>query len=238
MSSGRRTYRGRRRRPRRPLLRPRPGAKRGRRCPARGERRSRRRRFFRAAGRLSPQWGPNTVRPTPELWTLVEELGLSAQALLADPRMPRFVDWGGRLHPVPMSPGSMATTRLLSPGGKLRVLREPFVRSRGAPDESLRDFVVRRLGREVAERFVEPVVSGIFAGDSTRLDAAQAFPALARLERDHGSILWGAIASRRKTAAQRAKAPRGLLSFPDGLTDPSPARWHPRSATDSRPGRA
>lgn len=155
------------------------------------------------------------MRPTPDLWTLLQELGLSSQALLADPRMPRFVDWGGRLHPVPMSPGAMAATRLLSLGGKLRLLREPFVRSRGAPDESLRDFVVRRLGREVAERFFEPVVSGIFAGDPARLEAAQAFPALARLEKEHGSILWGAIASRGKTTAPRP--PRGLLSFSDGL---------------------
>lgn len=129
--------------------------------------------------------------------------------------MPRFVDWGGRLHPVPMSAGSLVGTRLLSLGGKLRLLREPFVRSRGAPEESLRDFVVRRLGREIAERFFEPVVSGVFAGDPARLEAAQAFPALARLEREHGSILWGAIASRRKAAAPRP--PRGLLSFPDGL---------------------
>ena len=161
------------------------------------------------------EWGPNTVRPTPELWALIEELGLSSQALLANPRMPRFVDWGGRLHPVPMSPGSLVGTRLLSLRGKLRLLREPFVRSRGAPEESLRDFVVRRLGLEVAERLAVPFVSGVFAGDASRLEAAEAFPALARLEREHGSILWGAIASRRKAAA--SKPPRGLLSFPDGL---------------------
>jgi oxygen-dependent protoporphyrinogen oxidase len=164
------------------------------------------------------EWGPNTVRPTPELWALLQELGLSSLALLASSRMPRFVDWGGRLIPVPMSPGALAGTPLLTLSGKLRLLREPFVRSRGAPEESLRDFVSRRLGPEVAERFVEPFVSGVFAGDSGRLEAAQAFPALSRLERDHGSILWGAIASRRKGAAAAGpRPPRGLLSFPEGL---------------------
>lgn len=161
------------------------------------------------------EWGPNTVRPTPELWTLLEELGLSSQALLANPRMPRFVDWGGRLHPVPISPGSLVRSRLLSLRGKLRLLREPFVRSRGAANESVRDFVARRLGHEIAERLAEPFVSGVFAGDASRLEAAEAFPALSRLEREHGSLLRGAIASRGKAAAPRP--PRGLLSFPDGL---------------------
>ncbi|MFN2386369.1 MAG: protoporphyrinogen oxidase [Thermoanaerobaculia bacterium] len=88
------------------------------------------------------------------------------------------------------------------------------MRSRGAPDESLRDFVARRLGREIAERFFEPVVSGVFAGDPARLEAAHASPALARFEREHGSILRGAIASREKAAMT---PPRGLLSFPEGL---------------------
>ena len=41
--------------------------------------------------------GPNTVRPTPELWRLVEDLGLESEALLADPRLPRSIDFGG-LH--------------------------------------------------------------------------------------------------------------------------------------------
>ncbi|HEX9147893.1 MAG TPA: FAD-dependent oxidoreductase, partial [Thermoanaerobaculia bacterium] len=38
--------------------------------------------------------GPNSVRPTPELWGLVEELGLESEALLANPSMPRFIDFG------------------------------------------------------------------------------------------------------------------------------------------------
>src|SRR6202030_1847710 len=42
--------------------------------------------------------GPNTVRPTPGLWSLVGELGLSGDALLADPKLPRYVSWRGALH--------------------------------------------------------------------------------------------------------------------------------------------
>src|SRR5262249_19637308 len=51
--------------------------------------------------------GPNTVRPTPEIVALVRELGLEGDAVYADARLPRYVDFGGALHAVPMSPGGL-----------------------------------------------------------------------------------------------------------------------------------
>ena len=160
--------------------------------------------------------GPNTVRPTPELWRLVLALGLREQALLADPKLPRYVEWGGKLQALPMSPGALLSTPLLSAGGKLRLLAEPFVGRRGEPEESVRAFFVRRLGSEVADRFIEPFVGGIFAGSSRDLAVSAAFPSLARWDREHGGILRGAFAERGKTPRDRS-IPRGLLSFRDGL---------------------
>src|SRR6266508_383801 len=69
--------------------------------------------------------GPNTVRPTPELWALVGDLGLREEALLADARLPRYVEWKGKLHALPMSSGGLLRTPLLSARGKLRLLPEP-----------------------------------------------------------------------------------------------------------------
>src|SRR5262249_21669788 len=159
--------------------------------------------------------GPNTVRPTAPLWNLVVGLGLEKEALLADPRAPRFVDFAGRLQPLPMSPGSLLSTKLLSAKGKLRLLGEPFVRRGPGGSESVRSFFARRLGSEVAERFVEPFVSGIYAGDAARLSIAECFPRLERWEKEHGSLLLGAIAGR-KTAPPTAPV-RGLLTFRRGL---------------------
>ncbi|HTR01805.1 MAG TPA: protoporphyrinogen oxidase [Thermoanaerobaculia bacterium] len=162
--------------------------------------------------------GPNTVRPTPELWALVQELGLGGEALFADPRAPRYVDFGGELHPLPMSPGAFVRSRLLTAGGKARLLTEPFRRAGGNPDESIRDFVTRRLGPEAADRLVEPFVAGIFAGSASRLSAAAAFPTLVRWEREHRSLLGGALAGRRAPKPGSSPAPpRGLLSFRAGL---------------------
>lgn len=160
--------------------------------------------------------GPNTVRPTPELSSLVDELGLADETLLADARLPRYVDFGGRLHPLPMSPGALLGTKLLSTRGKLRILREPFVRRGDPSKESIRDFFARRLGPEVADRFVEPFVSGIWAGRSDALAAAHAFPALVRAETEFGSLTRGGLAALRRRAPSRAGR-RGLLSFRSGL---------------------
>jgi oxygen-dependent protoporphyrinogen oxidase len=160
--------------------------------------------------------GPNTVRPAAELWQLIDELGLSGEVLLADARAPRYVDFGGVLHPLPMSPGSLVRSKLLTGGGKWRLLSEPFRRPAPRPDESVRDFVTRRLGPEAADRLVEPFVGGIFAGSASRLSASAAFPSLVRWEREHGSLLKGAIAGRR-SKPPGPPTPRGLVSFREGL---------------------
>lgn len=159
--------------------------------------------------------GPNTVRPTPELLTLVRELGLESEMLLSDPRATRFLAWNGTLHALPSSPLSLLATPLLSARGKLRLIAEPFVpRGRATADETVHAFFSRRLGAEAADRFVAPFVSGIFAGDSRTLSAEAAFPALVRGERDHGSLFAWAVRGRSK----RPENPvRGLLSFRDGL---------------------
>jgi oxygen-dependent protoporphyrinogen oxidase len=80
----------------------------------------------------------------------------------------------------------------------------------------VRSFFTRRLGHEVAERLVEPFVSGIYAGDASRLAIASSFPALARWEREQGSLLAGALAGLRGPRKRRVPV-RGLLSFRDGL---------------------
>jgi oxygen-dependent protoporphyrinogen oxidase len=161
--------------------------------------------------------GPNSVRPAAPLWSLVVRLGLENQALLAAPGMPRFVDFGGRLVPVPMSPGGLVSTKLLTARGKLRLLAEPFVQ-RGAPDgESVAAFFARRFGAEIGQRLVEPFVSGIWGGRADLLAVSEAFPQLARWERSSGSVFSGAIAERRKKPKDAPRGRRGLLSFPDGL---------------------
>lgn len=178
--------------------------------------------------------GPNTVRPSPELWGLIGDLGLAGEALFSDPRAPRYIDFAGVLHAIPVSPGGLVGSKLLTARGKWSLLAEPFRPKGGTPDESVRDFVARRLGPEAADRLIEPFVAGIFAGSARRLSAAAAFPSLVRWEREHGSLVRGAIAGRKKKPAG-PRPPRGLLSFREGL-ETLPKTLATRLGSAFRPG--
>ena len=176
--------------------------------------------------------GPNTVRPTPALLALARELGIAEEMRFSDPRLPRFVEIGGRLRKIPFG--------VLSPFALLRAAAEPMVR-RGPPnpDESAFDFMARRFGRSIAEKLLEPFVSGIYAGDARRLTAADAFPKLVEMEQGYGSVIGGFLKSRRKATAPPAPRPKGLLSFraglgalPRALAAALGARFRPNVAVD------
>lgn len=130
-----------------------------------------------------------------------------------------FVRRGTRLHRLPAGLSGLVPTqvapllrsRLLSWSGKSRALAEPFIPQRHDGDEeSVEAFVVRRLGREAYDWLVEPLLSGIFAGDGSRLSIDAAFPQLREWETQYGSLLRGA--RRRK----RASGPP-FVSLPGGL---------------------
>jgi len=114
-------------------------------------------------------------------------------------------------------PAAIAT-RLVSGRGKLRLLREPWVRTRPtSADESLRGFLERRLGPEVGRMGATLMAHGVFAGDPDKLSARAAFPAMVVLDDDAGSLIRGALARRR---ARPKDAPRARLHIaPNGMAE-------------------
>lgn len=84
------------------------------------------------------------------------------------------------------------TTPLLSWRGKLRMLRESKVPPRtDGVEESLEEFVTRRLGREALDRIVQPMVGGIYTSDPAKLSLAATLPRFVEMERKHGSVIRG-----------------------------------------------
>jgi oxygen-dependent protoporphyrinogen oxidase len=163
--------------------------------------------------------GPDSwVVTKPQASALAKELGLGASLVGTNPAHRRyFVAHGGQLHAVPEGlvlgvPTQLvplARTRLFSWSGKLRMALEPFVRARrhdGADgDESIADFATRRLGREAAERLVAPLLGGISSGDAQDLSILAAFPQLAAMEEEHGSLVRGMrSAAKARRAAEKA----------------------------------
>lgn len=168
--------------------------------------------------------GPNSFLPAPAMLRLIVDLGLEQEMILADRRLPRYVYWQGRLHPVPMSPLAAVSSNLLSWQGKLRAflgaigfISPAMVEQVSQQDgeETVAQFFERHLGAEVMEKLVTPFVSGVYAGDVCQLSASAAFSRIARLETVGGSLLAGAILSGlQKRNARKSSSPLKDPSLP------------------------
>ena len=149
-----------------------------------------------------------------------------------------FIVKGGRLVEMPdgimmFAPTKivpMATTKLYSWPAKFRMALDLVIpKKRLAPgernDESLESFVVRRMGRESLERLAEPLVGGVNGSDPKDMSLAATYPMLLDMEQQHGSLVRGFLAQRKKVEAMKAKYPPKpgakprtfFSSFHDGL---------------------
>ncbi len=160
--------------------------------------------------------GPNSLlEGTTEIAEFIDGLGLGPRRLYASPEAKRrYIVRGGRPVALPASPLGFVTTPLFSARAKLRLLGEPW-RPRGRTDaeETVADFVTRRLGPEFLDYAINPFVAGVYAGDPRRLSVRQAFPKLFAIEQEHGSLIRGALAHRNTSGGPKGR----IFSFPEGL---------------------
>jgi len=149
--------------------------------------------------------GPQSFMASPPILDLISELDLDAQLLRADPKAPRYVLKNKKLVQVPMSPPALLKSSLLSLGSRIKIVLEALGKSAPPEDEeSVADFVCRKFGVEVLNQLVAPFVSGIYAGDPDALSLQAAFPALYGWEKKYGSVIRGAMKTR-KAAKEREK---------------------------------
>ncbi len=163
--------------------------------------------------------------------TLCEELGIDDKLIGTNPKVRRsFVIRKGKLIPVPegfymMAPGSIGPflkSPIFSLPGKLRITLDLFISRRSdINDESVADFVRRRLGTEAFERMAQPMIGGIYTSDAEDLSLKATFPRFLEMEREHGSIIKALLAQKRK-AAETSRGTSGpryslFLSFNDGM---------------------
>jgi protoporphyrinogen/coproporphyrinogen III oxidase len=163
--------------------------------------------------------GPNSVLANREIWDLIQDLGISDQIAPPTPdAKKRFIVRGGKLVALPSGPIDILTTSAFSAGGRIRLLKEPFIRSRSSNGESVGDFFERRFGKEITEYAVDPFISGIYAGDPHKLSIKDAFPRLYKYEQDAGSIIKGALFLPKDKAAKVPKGSPRSFSFKDGMS--------------------
>jgi protoporphyrinogen/coproporphyrinogen III oxidase len=168
------------------------------------------------------EFGPNTLLETsPKIGALINDLGLLDRRLYSDPRAEnRYLVRAGKTVRLPASPAGFIRTPLFSTRAKLCLLWEPFVRRAPADrEESVAQFVRRRLGQEFLDYAINPMIAGVYAGDPERLSVQHAFPKLHALEQRYGSLILGQIfgARERKRRAEVSKQNAKKISFDEGL---------------------
>jgi len=182
---------------------------------------------------------------------LCEDLGMGDRLLCTNDENRRgFILSHGGLHELPegfmlMIPTSFAPflkSPLISVPGKFRMAMDLFLpRKRSVEEESLAQFVRRRLGNEALEKIAEPLVAGIHAGTPETMSLVSTFPRFIQLEEEHRSLILGMLARRRmaRRFAQRQSGPKRtmFMALLDGmmeLTDELKARLDERSLISDR----
>lgn len=136
----------------------------------------------------------------------------------------RYVFSRGELHKLPEKSSGFLASQLLSVLGRLRVMCELFAGDTDNPDETLAEFGTRRLGREAFERLIDPMASGVFAGDATKMSVKSCFPRMHELEAEYGSLTRGLIKLQMKARKEGNKDTPGpgpggrLMSFSNGMS--------------------
>jgi len=168
------------------------------------------------------EFGPNTILETnTKIKSLITELGLDKEKVYPNSvSSNRFIVKNAKLHSLPISPFSFLSSSLFNWKSKLKILREPFVpKWQNHYEESLSEFVLRRLGKNFLDYAVNPFVAGVYAGDPDKLSIKHALPKLYQLEQDYGSLIKGRI-KKAKLPAQPSEIPRNLakmFSFKGGM---------------------
>lgn len=164
--------------------------------------------------------GPNSMlAPPPMVQALLRDLDLTRERVDSPPAARRrYVVRDGRPLPMPASGTAFLTTPLLPLRAKLRLLAEPFNRSRPpGTEESVAQLVRRRLGQDWVDYALNPLVAGIYAGDPEQLSSIHSMPVLGSLEARYGSLLGGAIRMMRERKSDRAEPEGRLFSFREGM---------------------
>ncbi|MBI4684030.1 MAG: protoporphyrinogen oxidase [Nitrospirae bacterium] len=139
----------------------------------------------------------------------------------SDAARKRYILSNNKLYLLPESPPAFFSSNLLSLYGRLRIIYE-FFAPKGGDDETLADFAKRRLGKEAYEKLIDPMASGIYAGNPETLSLKSCFPKIYELENKYGSLIKGMIKlqkeAKRNRKAKVTAGPGGVLtSFNDGM---------------------
>ena len=131
--------------------------------------------------------------------TFANDLGIGSD-LVRNATGQAYILMNGRLQPIPggsvmgipTKVGPFLKSDLFSLAGKLRAAGD-FVLPRSGieGDQSLGHFFRRRFGSEIVENLIEPLLSGVYAGDIDHMSLQSTYPQFYEVEKKHRSLILG-----------------------------------------------
>lgn len=117
---------------------------------------------------------------------------------------------------IPTSIESLNSSTLVSPQGKKEALKDlELPNDRFTKDSSIGEFLEYFLGKELVEKQIAPVLSGVYSGDLYKLTMASTLPYLLDYKEQYGSIIKGFGANREQF---QKSANKKFISFKNGLS--------------------
>ena len=168
------------------------------------------------------EFGPNTILDTsPKIREVIKDSGLESRMMYSeDSAANRYLVRYRRTIAAPSTPIGFFTSDLFTWKAKLNLMVEPLIpRWNNSYEESVGQFVERRLGKEFLQYAIDALVGGVYAGDPYKLSVLHGFPKLYALEQKYGSMIKGQIlgARERKRRAEVSKQDAKKISFDEGL---------------------
>ena len=172
--------------------------------------------------------GPDSfLTEKPEALRLCRDLGLK-ESLIPCNSAAQTVDIfrNGRLVPlpkgfrlaIPTRFGPFMASPLISMQGKLRMAMDYFIPPRSdLSDESVADFIGRRLGKEAVELFAGPLMAGIYVSEPEKMSIQGTFPRFVDMERQHGSLIRAALHLKREARKRPGPRPPMFMSLRNGM---------------------
>lgn len=160
--------------------------------------------------------GPSSVAAAGAAQSLPQDLAADHDRVDLEPGVRRrYLVADSRLHGIAVHPAAFLTSNFLSATGRLRLLAEAIVPRRcSEAEETVEAFCRRRFGREFADRVIDPLAGGMFAGTATTLSMVATFPRLVELEQNCGSVLRGLVLG---CLSGKRMPGRRLFSWRDGI---------------------
>ncbi|MGJ9382937.1 protoporphyrinogen oxidase [Salipaludibacillus sp. CF4.18] len=125
----------------------------------------------------------------------------------------------GAVMGIPTKIMPFAKTKLFSPMGKARAACDLVLpkTNNGQGDESLGHFFRKRLGNEVVDHLIEPLLSGIYAGNIDQLSLQATFPQFQQMENKYRSLIIGMKTQRAQNQTKTARPKNEKDSKPKGM---------------------